>query len=168
MNDKQTLLTALHELFGRWEAVLAGLTEAELTAPYLPAALSVRDVIGHLRAWQQISIARLEAALLNHAPELPGWLAGLPPDEEAYLDQHNARIYQIYHDQAWASVHVVWQAGFQHFLALAAALPEETLFETGRYAWLDGYPLAAVLEGSFEHHQEHLEELLEYLRQQRK
>ena len=42
----------------------------------------------------------------------------------------------------------------------AEAIPEAELLEEGRYAWLGDYPLMAVLEGTWRHHGEHLEELL--------
>ena len=74
MSEKQQILKLLSEEFDRWEAQLAGLSEAQITAPVLPPYLSIKDVIAHLMAWQQVSIARLEAAQANTAPVYPGWL----------------------------------------------------------------------------------------------
>ena len=71
----------LNEEFNRWEHLLAGMSEEQITAPQLPANLSIKDVIAHLRAWQQRSIARLEAALLDREPEFPRWPEELVPDE---------------------------------------------------------------------------------------
>jgi hypothetical protein len=34
------------------------------------------------------------------------------------------------------------------------------MFDTKRYPWLGGYALSAVLEGSLEHHREHLDQAL--------
>ena len=51
MNDKTQMLAALRQEFDRWEALLAGLSEAQITAPDLPSGLSIKDVIAHLRAW---------------------------------------------------------------------------------------------------------------------
>ena len=45
------------------------------------------------------------------------------------------------------------------------ALAEPTLLDASRYAWLNGYSLADVLLGSYDHHQEHLEKLLARLHQ---
>ena len=70
MNDKQRVLTMLREEFKSWEQLLASLSEEQITAPQLPANWSIKDVIAHLRAWQQRSIARLEAALLQNARSL--------------------------------------------------------------------------------------------------
>ena len=83
MNDKAQIIAALKEEFNRWEGLLAGISEDQITAPHLPSILSIKDVIAHLRAWQLVSIARLEAALLNREPEFPKWLAGLDPEAES-------------------------------------------------------------------------------------
>lgn len=166
MNDKQQILTTLREEFNRWEELLASLSEEQIMLRQLPSNLSIKDVIAHLRGWQQRSIARLEAALLNKDPEFPGWPAELDPDSEDDLDQINGWIYETYRDQPWSSVHRDWRAGFLRFLELGEAIPEEDLLEAGRYSWMQAYPLSATLQGSYEHHhEEHLEPLLAWLRE---
>jgi len=166
MNNKKQMITMLKEEFDRWEELLAGMSEEQITAPQLPSDLSIKDVIAHLRAWQQVSIARLEAALLNREPESPKWPAELEPDSDDDTDQINAWIYETYHEQPWSSVHRDWREGFLRFLELGEAIPEKDLLDAGRYPWLDGYPLSAVLQGSYEHHhKDHLEPLLARFRQ---
>jgi len=166
MNDKQQFLTTLRQEFNRWEELLASMSEEQIAAPHLPSNLSIKDVIAHLRAWQQRSIARLEAALLNREPEFPGWPAGLDPESEDNLDHINAWIYETYREQPWPSVHQDWRAGFLRFLELGEAIPEKDLLDAGRYPWMEGQPLSLILSSSYEHHhEEHLEPLLAWLRQ---
>ena len=166
MNDKQQILTTLREEFNRWEELLASLSEVQITAPHLPSNWSIKDVIAHLRAWQQVSIARLEAAQLNKEPVFPNWLSGLDPESEEDRDQFNARIYETYHNKSWSRVHPDWRDGFLRFLELGEAIPENDLLDAERYPWLKGYSLFAVLQGSYEHHHEdHLEPLLDWIRQ---
>ena len=171
MNDKQDILTTLREEFNRWEELLASLSEEQITAPQLADNWSIKDVIAHLRAWQQRSIARLEAALLNKAPEYPAWPPQFDPEAEGEPHDLNAWLYATYRDQPWSSVHGDWREGFLHFLELGEAIPEEDLLDVGRYAWLEGYALFAVLQGSYEHHREHaeyLEPVIARLRQHKK
>jgi len=168
MNDKHQLLTALREEFNRWEELLGSLSEEQITAPLLPKNWSIKDVIAHLWAWQQRSIARLEAVLLNRAPEFPRWPSGLDPEQEGQPHELNAWIYETCHDQPWSTVHQNWRAGFLRFLELGQAIPEKDLLDVGRYPWMDGQPLALILQASYEHHQEHedyLEPVLTRLRQ---
>src|SRR5437588_13019178 len=112
MNDKQHILTTLREEFNRWEELLAGLSEAQITAAQLPGNWSIKDVIAHLWAWQQRSIARLEAALLNRPPEYPAWPAQFDPEAEGQPHALNAWLYEKSRDQPWPSVHRDWREGF--------------------------------------------------------
>ena len=164
MNDKTQIITLLRNEFGLWEELLTGLNEEQCTAPYLPSDLSIKDVLAHLMAWQQRSIARLEAALLNRDPEFPGWPVELDPESDD-VDELNAWIHGLYHEQSWPEVHRNWRAGFLRFLDLGEAIPEPDLLGVGRYTWLDEYPLSIILLASHEHHEEHLEELRVWLRQ---
>ena len=165
MYMKTHLLAALREEFDHWEQVLAGLEEAQITAIPQPGELSLKDELAHLWAWQQRSIARMTAALTNTAPELPSWLPGVAPESEANTDQINAHIYETFRERGWAEVYQQWRDGFLHFLTISEQIPEAALLDSSRYAWLSGYSLADVLLGAYDHHQEHLEQLLARLKQ---
>ena len=71
MDDKARALVALRDILNQWKSLLGSLREPELTAP-LPGGLSVKDEVAHLRAWQMVTVARLEAAQLGREP--PGSL----------------------------------------------------------------------------------------------
>lgn len=159
MRNKDHILQALREEFDRWQRFVGGLNEDQLSRSRLHDDYSIKDELGHLRAWQQLSIARLEAAHHAGEPVLPDWLMGLPPDEEEYLEDHNARIHASYHAMPGVQVRELWQTSFRRFLELAEALPEAEMLDTQKYAWLNGYALYDVLNGSYEHHCEHYEAL---------
>jgi len=160
MNMKEHILRALREQFNHWEELLAGMSDEQITAPLLPSDWSVKNDIAHLWAWQQISIARMEAAHQDREPELPRWVAELQTNWEDNADQTNAWIYETYREQPWSKVHQDWMEGFLRFLKLGGEIPEKDLLDSGRYSWLDGHPLALILIASYDHHQEHLEKLM--------
>jgi hypothetical protein len=162
MNDKQQLMATLKQEFDRWEELVSGLNEEQLNTPQPTSTMSIKDVLAHLLAWQQRSIARLEAALHNKELEFPQWPIDLDPDADD-VDQINAWIYQTYHDRPWAEVHQLWRNGFLRFMELGEAIPEKDLFEVGKYHWLKEYSISMVLVWSYEHHHvEHLEPLLKW------
>lgn len=165
MTNKAQFISALRDQFNQWETLLTNLNEEQVTAPGFISKLSIKDMVAHLYAWQQVSIARMEAALSEHEPQLPQWLGSLPPESDEYLDRFNERIFRLHREQPWSNVHQLWKEGFLHFLELAEQTPEPDLLAEGRYPWLAEYPLSAVLIGSREHHQEHLEELQSRLNQ---
>lgn len=117
-------------------------------------------------AWQQVSVARLEAARKGEEPVLPEWLAGASPEEaEADVDRFNACIDDTYQDQPWPWVHQQWRDGFVRVLTLAEAIPEDD-FSNKEYPWLKGHSLIDVLQGDYEHHhEEHLQPLLTWINQ---
>lgn len=166
MNMKEHILTALREQYDRWEDLLAVLSEEQIAAPLKPSDWSVKDVIAHLRAWQQRSVARMEGALFEREPELPRWLEEVDPDTEANIDQVNAWIYKTYRDVPWLRVYQHWSEGFLLFLEAGQGISESDLLDSGRYPWLEGYPLANILLASYHHHQEHYEKLQAWLQEQ--
>ena len=156
MNEKEIHIAALREQLQSWELLLARLTPVQMETRPAPADYSVRDTLAHLYAWQQVSRARLRAALDGRDPRYPAWLGGHGPEEEEQLDAFNARIVAEQRALSGVDVRTAWREGFLDLLELAEALPEADLLSPGRYAWLAQYPLAAVLDGSRGHHAEHL------------
>jgi hypothetical protein len=165
MSNKQQILTTLRKEFNRWEELLASMSEEQITAPQLAANWSIKDIIAHLWAWQQRSIARLEAALYDREPEFPNWPTEFDPEVEGEPDQLNAWLYETYREKPWSRVYGDWRAGFLRFLELGEEIPEKYLLEVGRYAWLEGHPLVSTLRASYEHYQEHRGWLLAWLDQ---
>lgn len=163
MSKKQAVLTDLRAEFDRWEALLASLSEAQITAPTLGDGWSVQDVVAHLHAWQLRSVARFDAAANDHELELPAWPNGLDPEEHDEPDELNAWLYRQYHDLPWSDVQQRWRDVYLRILELSATIPEANLLEVGRYPWLKDYALIEVLEGTLEHHQEHAESLQPFL-----
>jgi hypothetical protein len=163
MNMKDHILAALQEQFETWERLLVGLDEDQVAAPLLSSAWTTRDVVAHLMAWQQRSIARLEAAHSGGEPRFPTWDPQADPEALGDTDATNAWIYEHYRDWTWPQVHQAWQAGFNRFLALGEGVPERDLLATNFYPWLEGYPLYFILVASYDHHQEHWEALVEGL-----
>ncbi|MEZ4657837.1 MAG: DinB family protein [Caldilineaceae bacterium] len=167
MYMKTHILAALREEFDHWERVLANLSEAQITAVPQPGEMSIKDEIAHLWAWQQRSIARMEAGVDNTEPQMPPWWpdatvtrADAAVDHEEINDRINAQIYELYRDHTWAEVYAQWRAAFHHFLNVSEQVPEPALLDASRFAWLSGYSLADVLLGSYDHHQEHLDGLM--------
>jgi hypothetical protein len=163
MNMKEHVLAALREQLNRWEELLAGLSGEQIAAPQFDYNWSIKDLIAHLWVWQQISVARMEAAVLNREPELPAWVTELHGDWEENADQTNAWIYETYHKKPWSEVCQDWREGFLRFLELGEPVSERDLLDGDRYPWLKGYSLAFVLVASYDHHEEHLERLLAWL-----
>ncbi len=159
------ILSALREQLEQWETLLASLSTGQRQAPLQPSPWTVKDTLVHLWAWQQRSIARLEAAHFGHEPEFPLWLSGVNPNGEGSPDQINAWIYETYRDLPWMQVYTKWRDGYLRFLELGGRISERDLLDSSLYLWMEDYPLANVLLASYDHHQEHLEKLQAWLKE---
>lgn len=163
MNMKEHMLAALREQFERWEALLASLSEEQLTAPRFDLDWSIKDVLAHLWAWQQISIARMEAGAADREPRYPQWILNLGENWEENADRLNELTYEMNHEKLWSEVYRNWRDGFLRFLEIGDAISERELLDGDRYPWLKGYSLAFILVASYDHHQEHFEKLRSWL-----
>lgn len=163
MDDKAQIISQLREEFNQWEALLAGLSEAQITAPRLVAGWAIKDVVAHLWAWQQRTVARMQAALDNAEPAFPAWPAKFDPEMVAQPHQLNDWLRETYRAKSWAQAYDDWRVNYLHLLEQVEAVPEEALLEPGRYPWLGDASLALVLTASRDHHAEHRGWLLEWL-----
>jgi hypothetical protein len=162
MNKQQVLDTARAE-FDRWEELLSGLSEAQILATALEDSWSIKDMMAHLKAWQELSMMRLEAGQYGHEPVRPNWPQELDLETESNIDEINAWIYTMHRDIPWSSLYPLWRYGYLRFLALGEAIPEDMLLKKKRYDWIEGYSLADSLINSAAHHREHREILVDWL-----
>ena len=103
--------------------------------------------------------APLEAALSGGQPQFPDWPAQYSPDTDASVDGLNAWIHDTYQAHSWEQARADWLAGYQRLIELSGRFAERDLFDDEHYPWMDGYPLAAVLTGTYDHHLEHVGQL---------
>jgi len=165
MNEKEKILMELRDIFNRWQVLLSSLSEEQITAPLLPSNWTVKDIVAHMGAWQQASLARAEAALSDSEPKYPEWWQINGPDPDEDVDRTNAWIYEANRDKPWPGVYAEWKAQFSRYLELTSQIPEKDLIEPGRYAWFGNYALSASLMGSLDHHREHFDMVSTWLRE---
>lgn len=163
MNMKGHILAALREQFEKWETLLRSLNEEQLTTPEFDLDWSIKDVVAHLWAWQQISTARLEAGVNDTQPAYPRWIVDSVEKWEEDANQVNAVTFARCHNKPWSEIHDTWRSGFVQLLETGDKVPERDLLDGSRFSWLNGYSLAFVPIASYDHHQEHFEKLTNWL-----
>jgi hypothetical protein len=164
LNTRSALLDTVRGLREEIDRVVAAAGEARLVQPGSFGELSCKDVIAHLTGWRLVTAARLEAGLRGEEPVFP-WPAQF--DEEHDLDAINAWFYETNRDKPLAQVLDESRETFARVERAIAALPEDALFEPGRFAWLHWTPDGlgpAVVRGSYGHyHDEHEPEIRAWL-----
>ncbi len=153
------LLSALRELFEQWQEYLSSLDPALMATRPVTGAWTRKDVLAHLAAWQELSNARLDAALAGAEPTLPAWSLPANGDPAEDVTDINAGLYAASKDDPLEQVQARWQAGLEHLLTSAARFDERTLLDGDRFPWMHGYSMADVLLGTYDHHLEHWQAL---------
>ncbi|MFX1254302.1 MAG: ClbS/DfsB family four-helix bundle protein [Promethearchaeota archaeon] len=157
--DKKQSIGLLREIFNSWNDQLSKMTENQVVVKRFQSNRSIKDDLAHLWIWQKISVARMEGALNNKSPNLDWWPDEFDPESEADLEKINEWIYEINMKKSWSNVYKDWKEGFSRLISLAEKINENDLLNPEKFPWLKGYPLIAVLQGSYDHHAEHLEKL---------
>jgi len=154
MSMKDHILLAMKELFEKWENSLSLLKEEQVTKKLGDSDWTIKDNLAHLWAWQQRTLARVEAAGEDREPVMPAW-ANTPDFNQVDVDVINARIYESNRNKSWNEVHQNWKEGFQRLLDAASKVGERDMLDAERFAWLKDYSLAHFLLSSYDHHLEH-------------
>src|SRR5918996_775899 len=105
MNMKEHILAALMEQFQQWDKLLASLSEEQIITPHFDLDWSIKDVMAHLWAWQQISIVRMEGDALDREPEYPAWIVESIENWEDDANRVNALTFETNHEKSWSDIY---------------------------------------------------------------
>ncbi len=154
--DKAELLANIQAGYDQLEALLASLSEAQMTIPGVNGSWSVKDNLAHLSVWQSYQAARQEGILNGIEPPDPA--PGLETE-----DEENEYFYQQYKDRPLAEVLADFRASYQRVLAATEALSWEVLNEP--FPWADNYvPVGGYTMGNtYRHYEEHREMIQRWL-----
>jgi uncharacterized protein (TIGR03083 family) len=157
--NKAELLARIQRSSAELEALLAQLSEQQLTTPGGLDGWSVKDHIGHLTPWQQGM-----NALLRRQPRHEGM--GLTQEQylSAGIETLNALLQRRSSAQPLDEVLATFRQSRDELLQLIERLPEEDLFKPYHYFQPDepgersDRPILAWVAGNtYEHYDEHRE-----------
>src|SRR5688572_13639026 len=98
MRTKSEWLQMLHDEYRQWDELLDSVTADQINeAP--PHDYALKQTLGHLWAWEQLTLARLEAALENRDPVFTLWPEPHESDDEEELNAINANIQSLIRDK---------------------------------------------------------------------
>ena len=159
--NKDALLDLIDAGRSRWESALTQLSPDQMTAPALFDGWSVKDLVAHIGTWERTAAAVFAALLSGQAPDFEiGETAG----DEFNLDEFNARSFAEHHAQSLDEVLAGEQAAYHSFFSLVEGASEADLFDSHRFAWMQGGPFAEwVGANTYEHYDEHLADLSAWL-----
>ncbi len=119
---------------------LAGIRPAEREIPGVCGEWSVKDLLAHLAAWEQLFLGWYQAGLHGESPAIPA-----PGFSWHSMHQLNQKIYEENRQRSLADVEAWYSASYQQVLGLVQALPEEDIFTAGRYSWTGSHKLVGYI-----------------------
>ena len=156
-DPRPVLLEHLHDEFGAWERLLGGLDDERLHAPRSGAGWSIRDVVGHLTGWQEVTLARLRATTIGGAPVFPAWRGDRSPRSAEALAAANDALHALHRQRPWPTVLAEWRTVGAATVTATARLPAQAVAAIGRFEGLPDHALATVIQASAIHHAGHRE-----------
>lgn len=155
--DKTTLLNTIQTEYAQLESLVASVPDVQLYAAPYEGAWSIKDIMAHVAAWEQICARWLAQCARGEAPN----------PSERIEDWVNDRLYREYRDLSLAEVqdffHETHEVFLQQVDLLLQTLSEEEITSPHRFAWTEHWPgssvLAVIADNSYEHYQDHAEQI---------
>jgi hypothetical protein len=147
MTTRDDLLEQIRAERAAWYALLAEVGEERMEEPGPMGDWTFKDLVAHLLAWSDRTIARIAAGPGVYPPT--PWPASMQTDDEI-----NAGIYEQHRDRPLRHVLADMDGWFERLVRLIETLPEADLVTPGRHDFMGGRPL--VEANFFGHlHEEH-------------
>jgi uncharacterized protein (TIGR03083 family) len=145
--NRDALLEDIRQERAALDAYLGSLGEDDLLAPDVVGEWSVKDVLSHLAAWEQLLLGWYEAGRRGEVPRTPaedlGW---------SQLREVNRRIRDREREKPLDRVQAEYAASYEATLRVVDAMSGGELFGRGVYAWLKSGTLAGFVAACTSEH----------------
>jgi hypothetical protein len=144
---KTVLLNNIQSGYNEFAALIAPLSEEQMTIPAVNDHWTVKDNVAHLTAWQSYVLNQLRGLIDGKEP--PAFMPGLSEDEI------NVGFYEENKERPLAEIMADFHLSYQRVLAGVQGMSEETL--NAPFPWRkDGNAVWGLIAGNtFEHYEEH-------------
>jgi hypothetical protein len=140
---KEALLSDIQTQRRQLEKNLHALTPAEKVAPGVVGEWSVKDLLAHLVAWEQLLLSWDAAGRASRIPAITP--VGLSRAAIAVLNQ---QIYAQNYARTLEAVQEEFHSSYEQVWAVLQTIPEEEMFTAGRFAWTGQLTLADYIAGN--------------------
>jgi len=145
--NKKQLLTAMQSEHEALEKALETLTPEAMTATSRVTKWSIKDVLAHLSAWEDMCLGWYTAGLQGKTPALPAegfnW---------AQIPALNKQIMEKHRDRSLEEILKQFRATYRRMLKTVGGIGEADMFTPGRYAWTNKNAMATYFISSSSSH----------------
>jgi len=162
MSAEQTMaeiMARIEEALRRFGQAIASLSAEDMLEPRLSNGQSVKDVLAHIRWWDQWLLFTLPAN--SNAPHSPITLPLVDqiPATEHWADEMNAKVYAYNQARPLSIIQEEFTETRRQLLERVSQLSFDDLYNPDGMAAVIGQPVAPLILGIHEHYEEHAHEL---------
>ncbi|GAB4578042.1 MAG: hypothetical protein Fur0022_07740 [Anaerolineales bacterium] len=156
--SKPALLDKIYIARTKLETLIHSLTDVQLTTPGVQGAWSVKDMLSHLAAWEQLTLERLNAGLGNRP------LGMRPIKTKEDVQWMNEKVYARNRDRALADVREEFRNAHTMLMEKVNGLDKKLIQEGAPMAWDNGRPIwQLIADNTYLHYAEHQEAIETWL-----
>ncbi|MFX0055306.1 MAG: ClbS/DfsB family four-helix bundle protein [Promethearchaeota archaeon] len=164
LRTKDSIIERIHVERRRLEKNLASLSDEDMLVPGVIAEWSVKDIMAHLFDWEQRFLGWYKAGLQGEVPETPA-----PGLKWSQLHILNQEVFEKHRNRILEDVKAEFQSSYERLLEAINGIPEEDLFEVGRFEWTGAENIAGyILANSANHYRWAKTRILRWIKEGRK
>jgi hypothetical protein len=141
--SKSQLLKDIQAEHSRLERCISALEPEQMIQPGIVGDWSVKDVLAHLAAWEQLFLEWYRTGLQNNDSATPP--VGM---SRKAMDALNREIYQNNCQRDLDNILSAFHSSYLETLTTIDAIPEEAIFSPGRFSWTGRFTLADYIAGN--------------------
>lgn len=147
---KPVLLDHIYLARIQFEKLINSLTDLQLTTPGVQGTWSVKDMLAHLAAWEQLTLERLTSWLENR----PLNFRAIKTDED--VEWMNEKVYLRNRVRSLADVREDFQLAHPRLMEKVEKLDKQVLEQDAPLGWANGRPLwQLIADNTYLHYAEH-------------
>lgn len=155
--DKAGLIEFARQGRERFGQLVTSLDEARMSEPNVQGVWSVKDIVAHVVAWEELMVGWLGEAARGETPDLPAF-------EQGAIDALNERMYAQHRAEPLAQVLATFDRFEKRVIESVQAVPEDDLFASCRLGWMEDDPLWHLVgANTFWHYPSHAKAIRAWL-----
>ena len=141
--NKEQLLQDIRIQHRRLKKTLAALSVEDMLQPGVTGRWSVKDLLAHLTAWEQLFLEWYTSGTEGRKPAISP--VGM---SRKVMDALNEQIYAQNQARLLEDVRAEFHTSYQQVLRVVEAIPEEDMFAPDRFPWTGKLTLADYIAGN--------------------
>jgi hypothetical protein len=157
--SKPHLLAEIRGQRDALDALLARVPADQLSRPLPGDDWSIKDILAHIFAWEQVLLYWWQAGQGHEIPTDPS-----PNLSHEEIERLNTDFYQAHRHRPLAEVQAHYRRSYTQVMAILEAAPAAALEQPGYFPWAEGQPFASfVIGNTSDHYQEHRLQIANWL-----